>query len=157
MQRDGLVIIKGKKPIMQPNVRLSLTAARSVSLRRTKSTILPILFLLAGALNAKAECKLVPNPFNFNPGGTTDIAFYTQRNTSCTLSFQRNPYAYFKMKVTKRPRGFYGISNAIRGLYQPPRDYVGDDYFELHLDYQRLGVGQDRNQALLRVTVKIAE
>ena len=120
--------------------------------------LLAVLLLLVGALNAKAdECKKVPTIFGFRPGETTEGTFYTSKNTPCVINFTVSPYAYFKQRVTKRPHGFYGISSLIHGAYQPPKDYVGDDYFELLLDYQKLGVGQERHQSILKITVKIAE
>jgi len=140
---------------MQHNVKLALA---SLHFRRAAVAILPaVLLMLAGALNAKADgCKINPAPFRISPGGATDVTFDTQKNTACTVNFTRDSYAYFKMRVAKKPRGFFGVSNVIRGMYQPPRDYVGDDYFEVHVDWQKLGVGQDRNQSLVRVSVKIA-
>lgn len=117
---------------------------------------LAFVLLLFGNLSVKAdECR--PGPFGFRPGETTDLTFNTRKNTPCTVNFTLNSYAYFKQRVTRRPRGVYAVSNYIYGTYKPPRDYAGDDYFELLLDYQRLGVGQQRNRSILRVTVKIAD
>jgi hypothetical protein len=126
--------------------------------REVITLILAVLLLLVGALNAKAEqCKVVPQPIGFRPGEAKEVTLYVKKNTSCTLTFGRFPMAYFKQKVTKRPRGVYGIANTIHGAYQPPSGYVGDDYFDLLLDYQRLGVGHERSQSILKITVKIAE
>ena len=117
--------------------------------------LLAFVLLLAGNLPAKADlCR--PGPFGFRPGQATELTFNTRTNTPCTVNFTRNLFAYFKQTVTRRPRGVYGVSDFIYGSYRPPRDYVGDDYFELRLDYQRLGVGQQRNWSILRVTVNIA-
>jgi hypothetical protein len=127
--------------------------------RRNVATILPaVLLLVVGALDAKAdECKSEPRPFGFRPGEAKEVTLYVKKNTPCTVTFGRNPFAYLKQNVTKRPRGSYGVTNYIHGAYRPPSGYVGDDYFELLLNYQRLGVGQERYQSLLKVTAKITE
>jgi hypothetical protein len=126
--------------------------------REVVAILLAVLLLLVGALNATAdECKSEPRPFGFRPGEAKEVTLYVQKNTPCTVTFGRNPFAYFKQKVTQRPRGSYGVTNTIHGAYKPPSGYVGDDYFELLLDYKRLGVGQERYQSILKVTAKITE
>jgi hypothetical protein len=128
------------------------------SCRDAASIFLAVLVLFVGALDAKSDECNHPNPYGFGPTRTTvEVPLTVKKNTLCTVSFTRYPMAYFRQKVIKRPRGFYGVSNFIHGLYQPPKDYVGDDYFELNLDYQRLGAGQERLQAILQISVKITE
>ena len=77
-----------------------------------------VLSLSAGSLNAKAdECRITRPPELFTPGQATNVTFYTQRNIPCFFNFTRQPFAYFKQRVIKRPRGFYGISNILHGMY----------------------------------------
>jgi len=138
--------------------RVDKTSPYSHCSREVAGIFLAVLLLLVGASDARSdECKH-PNPYGFGPARTTvAVPLTVKKNTPCTVSFTRNPMAYFKQKVIKQPRGFYGVNNFIHGLYRPPKDYVGDDYFELNLDYQRLGSGQERLQAILQFSVKITE
>src|SRR5215467_8494096 len=120
-----------------------------------------ILFLvifatLSSVSTTRADnCTVVPSPINFGGLQEKDVTIYVKRDTPCTVTFGRVPFAYFQQKVTKRPRGIYGVANTIYGAYRPPDGYIGDDYFELQLIYRRLGLDQDRFRTVLRVTAKI--
>jgi hypothetical protein len=113
--------------------------------------------LLTSGLSAEADPCVGPSPFGFGGLQEKAITIYAKKDTPCSITFSRTPWAYFKQTVSKRPRGIYGIDNTIYGAYKPPTGYTGDDYFELILDYQRVGVGQPRFRTTLKMTVKITE
>lgn len=111
---------------------------------------------LAAAPSASAADRCQPqSPIGY--GGLSEKAFtiYVKRDTPCTLPFTLWSFAEFRQKVTRRPRGIYGIRNSIFGTYSPPAGYVGDDYFEVQLTYRRVGVGQQRQRTLLKITAQI--
>ena len=47
--------------------------------------------------------------------------------------------AVFSQRVTKRGSGIYGTANPTTGAYQPRPGYVGKDYFEVEVSYERSG------------------
>ena len=47
--------------------------------------------------------------------------------------------AIFGQRVTKRGSGVYGTANPTAGAYQPRPGYVGKDYFEVEVSYERSG------------------
>jgi hypothetical protein len=121
------------------------------------ATLLAILVLLASALNAEADRCQGPSPLGFYGMQEKQITIYTKKNTPCTILFGRMTFAFFSQTVTRRPRGIYGKADAISGAYQPPGGYVGDDYFELLLNYQATTPGAARLRTTLKITAKITE
>jgi hypothetical protein len=149
-----------EKQVMPAYVEPTNNIALLLYFTRTQAavTLLAILVLLAGALNAEATpCNGATKSFGFYGLPEKQVTIYVKKNTPCNITFGRVPFAFFNQTVTKRPRGIYGIANTISGAYQPPGGYVGDDYFELLLQYQKLGVGQERFRTTLKVTATITE
>src|SRR5262245_45828060 len=62
-----------------------------------------------------------------------------RRDTPCTINFRVVNGAIFSQKVVKRPKGIYGTANATAGAYKPPPGFVGNDYFETQIQYERAG------------------
>jgi len=113
------------------------------------------LMLAAGIGGADAaNCNLMGG-IGFHALKEKQVKFFTRKDTPCTLTFGRVQFAAFSQTVVKRPRGLYGTADKISGAYQPPTGFVGDDYFEILLDYQRLGDPQ-RYRTLLKITMKVA-
>jgi hypothetical protein len=111
---------------------------------------------LAAASSASGADRCQPqSPIGY--GGLSEKAFtiYVKRDTPCTLAFTLWSFAEFRQKITRAPRGFYRVRNSIFGTYSPPAGYTGDDYFEVQLTYRRLGLGQQRQRSLLKVTAQI--
>ena len=47
--------------------------------------------------------------------------------------------AILSQRVTKRGSGIYGTANPTIGAYQPKPGYIGKDYFEVEVSYERTG------------------
>jgi hypothetical protein len=84
----------------------------------------------------------------------TVITFFTKKNTTCTVQYTVNTGAVYSQKVIKKPRGVYGTASVTAGAYQPPPSFVGEDYFEVEVSYDRSG---NRYKTVLKVTVKVSE
>jgi hypothetical protein len=109
-------------------------------------------FILLAISDAKAvSCTA---GFRFCDNCDSMVTFNVKKNTPCTQSYWISKGAVFRQKVTKRPRGIYGTVNQTDGAYQPPLNYVGRDYFEVQIDYERSG---SRFKTVLKVTANVSE
>jgi hypothetical protein len=67
------------------------------------------------------------------------INVVTRKDTPCWIRYRTTTGAIFGQRVTKRGSGIYGTANPTTGAYQPKPGYVGKDYFEVEISYERLG------------------
>ena len=114
------------------------------------------LMLAAGIGGADAASCSLRGAIGFHALKEKQVTFLTRKDTPCTLTFSRVQFSSFTQTVVRRPRGIYGTADKISGAYQPPTGFVGDDYFEILLDYQVLGETQ-RYRTLVKITMKVAE
>ena len=56
--------------------------------------------------------------------------------------------------MTKRGSGIYGTANPTIGAYQPKPGYIGKDYFEVEVSYERSGT---RLKTTLQADVTITD
>jgi hypothetical protein len=96
--------------------------------------------LILGARGSEAQVRCTSG-FRFCDNCDTVVTFYTTKSVVCRQNYfiAGGIGAVFSQKVTKRPRGIYGTANQTAGAYQPPPGYVGDDYFEVVVKYDRSG------------------
>jgi hypothetical protein len=126
----------------------------SSRLIRLSLALCSILFF--GIMTDIASAATCGGRFRFCDNCDSHVTFYTKKNTAC-----RQPYSIaggrggvFSQKVIKRPRGLYGTANTTSGAYQPPPGYIGEDYFEVQIEYERSGT---RYTTILKVTAEISE
>ena len=62
--------------------------------------------------------------------------------------------AMLSQRVTKRGSGIYGTANPTIGAYQPKPSYIGKDYFEVEVSYERSGT---RLKTTLQADVTITD
>jgi hypothetical protein len=62
--------------------------------------------------------------------------------------------AIFSQKVTRRGSGVYGTTNSTFGAYQPKPNFVGKDYFEVEIEYERTG---SKFKTTLQADVSVTE
>jgi hypothetical protein len=84
----------------------------------------------------------------------TNVTFFTQKNTACTVPYPVVGGMVHTQKVVRKPRGVYGTANPAAGAYQPPQGFVGEDYFEVEINYERSG---QRYKTTMKATVKISD
>ena len=84
--------------------------------------------------------------FRFCANCATIVNIVTRKDKPCVLHYFTGS-AIFGQRVTKRGSGIYGTANPTTGAYQPKPGYVGKDYFEVEVSYERSG-------AKLRTTLK---
>ena len=68
----------------------------------------------------------------------TTFSLVTRKDKPCTIQYWTGG-AIFGQRVTKRGSGIYGTANPTAGAYQPKPGYVGKDYFEVEVSYERSG------------------
>jgi hypothetical protein len=116
------------------------------------TAVRPALALLAGTSAAARGCS---HGFRFCDNCDVHVTFFTKKNTACTQRYSAGgTSAILGQAVTKRPRGVFGVSSQVHGAYQPPPNYVGDDYFEVRINYERTGT---KLFTTLKVNVKIRD
>ena len=76
--------------------------------------------------------------FQFCDNCATAINVVTRKDKPCTIRYW-TAGAIFGQRVTKRGSGIYGTANSTTGAYQPKPGYVGKDYFEVEISYEKLG------------------
>ena len=114
--------------------------------------VLALVVLVAGTQFAEAAgCT---RGFRFCDNCDTVLTFRTKKNKSCRVRYSVATGAVFSQTVTKRPRGVYGLAHQTSAAYQPPPNFVGDDYFEVTIRYDR---SSNHYVTTLKVTVKVTE
>ena len=110
---------------------------------RTRSWHALLAIITAGVL-IPTELSAQPHPgscaarFLFCANCATTINIVTRKDKPCVIRYFTNS-AIFGQRVTKRGNGIYGTSNSTTGAYQPKPGYVGTDYFEVEVSYERSG------------------
>ena len=89
--------------------------------------------------------------FLFCPNCAITINVITRKDTPCVIRYQ-TVGAIFGQRVTKRGTGIYGTANPTTGAYQPKPGYVGKDYFEVEISYERFGT-KVKTTLLANVTI----
>ncbi len=121
-------------------------------IKRPLTVYASFMFILLAISDAKAvSCT---TGFRFCDNCDSLVTFNVKKNTPCNQSYFISNGAVFRQKVTKKPRGIYGTVNQTDGAYQPPPNYVGQDYFEVQIDYERSG---SRFKTVLKVTANVSE
>jgi hypothetical protein len=77
--------------------------------------------------------------FSFCDNCARTINVTTRKDIPCMMRYAVSNGAILSQQVTKRGSGIYGTANPTTGAYQPPPGYVGKDYFEIEVSYERLG------------------
>src|SRR5262245_41517455 len=98
-----------------------MNRSRYSALTKQPILVLVILVSLFGVSATKADnCRVVPSPIGFGGLPEKDIIIYVRKDTPCTVTFGRVPFASFQQRVTKHPRGIYGVASTVYGAYRPP-------------------------------------
>ena len=105
-----------------------------------------LLAIMTASVLIPTELPAQPRPrsctasFRFCDNCARTINVITRKNTSCTIRYAVSGNgALFGQRVTKRGSGVYGTANPTTGAYQPRPGYVGKDYFEVEVSYERSG------------------
>ncbi len=111
---------------------------------RTRSWHALLAIITAGVL-IPTELPAQPRPgsctarFLFCANCATTINIVTRKDKPCVIRYFTGVGAVFGQRVTKRGSGIYGTANPTTGAYQPKPGYVGKDYFEVEVSYERSG------------------
>jgi hypothetical protein len=97
---------------------------------------LPFLVAIGPSVEAAPRCT---GPFRFCDGCSVSVQVRTKKNTACEIRYFTRSGAVLGHRVTKRPRGIYGIANLTSAAYQPSPGFVGNDYFEVEIRYEKAG------------------
>ena len=115
----------------------------------TRSWQALLVILTAGVL-IPTELPAQPRPASCGLRGifcancATPVSIATRKNTPCTIPYWApGGGAIFSQRVTKRPTA---------GAYQPKPGYVGKDYLEVEVSYERSGT---KLKTTLQVNVTI--
>ena len=92
--------------------------------------------------------------FRFCHNCARTIYVFTRKNTPCMIRYRAFYGAMLSQRVTKRGSGIYGTANPTIGAYQPKPGYVGKDYFEVEVSYERSGT---RLKTTLQADVTITD
>ena len=92
--------------------------------------------------------------FRFCDNCARTIYVFTRKNTPCTIRYRAYYGAMLSQRVTKRGSGIYGTANPMIGAYQPKPGYIGKDYFEVEVSYERSGT---RLKTTLQADVTITD
>ena len=114
---------------------------------RTIGAALFFLILIGVTSSSEAACMV--------PRFDVSITIATQKNTSCRIRY-RSLGGVYSQDVIRKPRGIYGTANETSAAYRPPPDFVGQDYFEVRISYQRAN-SSSRLSTILKATVNISE
>jgi hypothetical protein len=112
-------------------------------------SIIMLAILSAGAV-AAPSCTA---SFLFCGNCVRPIIVETKKNTTCQITYSTGG-AIFSQKVIKRGIGVYGTTNVTTGAYQPKPGYVGKDYFEVEIHYER---GGTKLITTLKADVRVTE
>jgi hypothetical protein len=77
--------------------------------------------------------------FRFCDNCARTIYVFTRKNTPCMIRYRAFYGAMLSQRMTKRGSGIYGTANPTTGAYQPKPGYIGKDYFEVEVSYERSG------------------
>ena len=96
--------------------------------------------LIPTELTAQTRLRSCTAVFRFCDNCARTINVFTRKDTPCIIRYAvAGNGALFGQRVTKRGNGIYGTSNSTTGAYQPKPGYVGTDYFEVEVSYERSG------------------
>lgn len=85
----------------------------------------------------------------------TAINVITRKDTPCMMQYPAfGSSAVLGQHVTRRGSGIYGTTNSTTAAYQPMPGYVGKDYFEVEISYERSGT---KLKTLLQADVTITD
>jgi hypothetical protein len=88
---------------------------------------------------AHAQSRGCATRFNFCAGCDTSTTITVQSGKVCIISY-RTTGAIFRQKVVVSPHGgIYGTANETAGAYRANSGFVGDDSFQVDIEYERLG------------------
>ena len=91
------------------------------------------------AVEAHAQAYGCATRFTFCPGCDTFTTISVQTGKVCTIRY-RTATAIFGQKVVVRPRGgIYGTANETLGAYRPNPGFVGNDSFQVDIEFERSG------------------
>jgi len=121
--------------------------------RAAPLALVAVAALCSGASSAAAASSCTGR-FRFCDNCARQISVTTRKNTTCVIRYSIINGAIFSQKVTKRGNGVYGTSNSTFGAYQPKPNYVGKDYFEVEVHYQR---GSTKFTTTLQADVMVTE
>ena len=118
-----------------------------------------LLTIITAGVLIPTELPAQPRPASCGVRGifcancATPVSIATRKNTPCTIPYWApGGGAIFSQRVTKRGSGIYGTANPTAGAYQPKPGYVGKDYFEVEVSYERSGT---KLKTTLQVNVTI--
>jgi hypothetical protein len=92
--------------------------------------------------------------FRFCDNCARQIRVVTKKNQACQIRYRINNGAIFSQRVIKRGSGVYGTTNSTFGAYQPKANFVGNDYFEVEIEYERSG---SKFKTTLQADVSVSE
>jgi hypothetical protein len=91
------------------------------------------------ASDTRAQSAGCATRFRFCPGCDTFTTISVQSGKVCTIRYTTTG-AIFGQKVVVRPRGgIYGTANQTFGAYKANQGFVGNDSFQVDIDYERSG------------------
>ncbi len=103
-----------------------------------------LLAIITAGVLIPTELPAQPRPASCGARGlfcdncATTISLVTRKDKPCMIQYWTGG-AIFGQRVTKRGSGIYGTANPTTGAYQPKPGYVGKDYFEVEVSYERSG------------------
>ena len=103
--------------------------------------ILMVVVVIAStfASGALAQSRGCATRFIFCAGCDTFTTISVQAGKVCSIRY-RTTGAIFSQKVVVRPRGgIYGTTNETFGAYKPNPGFVGNDSFQVDIEYERTG------------------
>lgn len=125
--------------------------ARSIFLGVLQASSILLGLLL---ITERAQAQTCQYRVKFCNNCDTVTTIGTRKDRPCSIKFWIVNGAIFSQKVLKRPRGIYGTIGSTSGAYKPPPGFIGQDYFEVQVRYERSGTNYTTT---LKTTVDVRE